>query len=216
MEKLYTIKTTGHMTALTPLGEGQAEVCVYWFREARDTPAFPYSQAIPGWDDMLSSLDPSKRNPEFAHRLQAYVDQLFTQEEVSAIKDYFLQVNTLETVIEEIELPVTDFEIPFRAIPPAPEAGDGYGFIELHGVAGYPLPFKVSGFFDVVYDNPYERHQMAVVKSLLERAGLSSQSDADVQVEVRDISEKLKQLRSVLLDLQRSLNGLNRRLSKGE
>ncbi|MCE5315335.1 MAG: hypothetical protein ABFD49_06595 [Armatimonadota bacterium] len=216
MKKLYRIKTTGQMTALTPCGEENTEVCVYWFRDKRDTPAFSYSEAIPGWDDMLSSPDQSKRNPEYADRLQAYVDQLFTREEVDTIKGYFLTANTLETVIEEIELPVTDFDTPFRAIPPAPEGGDGYGFIELYGTDGYPLPFKVCGFFDVVYESPYERYQMAKVKSLLERSGLSGPSDTDFRIEVKEISEKLKHLRSALVDLQRSLNGLNRRLIQGE
>lgn len=200
------------MTAFTPFGEVKTEVCVHWFHDQRESPAFPYNKAIPGWYDMHASDEPSERNPEYAQRLRAYVDQLFTREEVDQIKDYFLQAKTLETVIEEVEVPVTDYEIPFRAIPPAPEGGDGYGFIELCGIDGYPLPFKVSGFFDVVYENPYDRYQVSVVKGLVERAGLVSRHETDAHTGFKDISEKLQRLHSVLLDLERALNGLNQHM----
>ncbi|MCE5322592.1 hypothetical protein LLG46_04655 [bacterium] len=210
MEKLYRIKTTGQMTAFTPFGEVKTEVCVHWFYDQREAPALPYGKAIPAWNDMHASDEPSERNPEYAQRLRAYVDQLFTREEVDTIKDYFLQAKTLETVIEEVDVPVMDYEVPFRAIPPAPEGGDGYGFIELCGIEGYPLPFKVSGFFDVVYDNPYDRYQMSVVKGMIERAGLASRHESDAHAQYKEIGEKLKRLQIVLLDLERALIGLNK------
>lgn len=216
VKKLYRIKTTGQMSAFTPFGDVRTEVCVHWFHDQREAPAIPYSKAIPGWDDMHTSEEPSERNPEYAQRLRAYVDQLFTREEVNAIKDYFLQAKTLETVIEEVEVPVTDYEIPFRTIPPAPEGGDGYGFIELCGIDGYPLPFKVCGFFDVVYDNPYDRYQVSVVKGLVERAGLASRHESDAHAEYKEIGEKLERLQAVLLDLERALNGFNKHISNEE
>lgn len=215
MQKLYRIKTTGQVKTLTPYGETRTEVCVHWFRDQRETPPFPYNQIIPGWDIMLTSDDPSERNPEYAQRLRLYVDQLFTLDEIIFIKDCFLQSKSFETVIEEVDLPVTHFEIPYISIPPAPYGGDGYGFIELCGMEQHPLPFKVMGFFDVVYDNPYDRYQTAVVKGLLERSGLADEDNTAGASEIQEFSEKLKHLRLALIDLQRCLNDLNRE-SKSE
>lgn len=214
LQNLYRIKTTGQVKSLTPFGEAQTEVCVHWFHDQRETPPLPYNLIIPGWDIMLTSDNPSERNPEYAQRLRLYVDQLFTIDEIVFIKDFFLQSKSFETVIEEVGLPIINFDIPYRSIPPAPHGGDGYGFIELCGVEDNPLPFRVVGFFDIVYDNPYDRYQTAVVKGLLERSGLAEDGKVVGTSEVQEFNEKLKHLHLTLIDLQRSIDNLSRRFKE--
>lgn len=213
MPSLYKIRTHGEMFTRPDKPVGYADVTIHWFREGRLEPAFPYTWTVPGWEDMILSLDPRERNPAYARKLAAYVDQLFTAEEVLAIKDHFTITRAVEIEIEEISVPLLDFEIPFRQIPPEPAAGADYGFIDLNSGSNGPLPFKVTGYFDMEYSSPYERYQVAAVKSLMETSGLTDDTrKCSTRNELTELCEKLNVLRNALMGLQQSLNIIDRQL----
>ncbi|MCX6344087.1 MAG: hypothetical protein NT018_03305 [Armatimonadetes bacterium] len=210
MPKLYKVRTHGEMLARPDRIVGYDDVTIHWFREGRTEPAYPYTWMVPGWEDMALSLDPQEHNPIYARKLAAYVDQLFTQEEALALREYFISTRRVNVEVEEIEIPLTNFEIPFRLIPPEPQAGEEYGFIQLATGPNRPLPFAVTGYFDMEYQTAYERYQMAAVKSLMVSSGLTLMDESKPDNDLQQLCDKLNSLRLALMRLAQSLNQINR------
>ncbi|MCL5105546.1 MAG: hypothetical protein M1133_15735 [Armatimonadetes bacterium] len=213
MDKLFKVKTVGELVTRPGRFGTQGGVCIHWFHVGRTEPAFPYHETVPGWDDMMHSEDPTQLSPNLARRFAAYVDQLFTREELEQVEER-LRVRSSKIDIEEIDLPVTHFEVPYAAIPPEPEAGEGYGLVTLPAACG-SLPFKVMGYFDLVYETAFQRFEIAVVKSLVEKAGLRPDPAQETQEQTQALSNSLADLQSALQKLQQSLDTLNRHLSSG-
>lgn len=212
MHTLYKVRTHGEMLTRPDRQVGFADATIHWFRERRAEPAFPYTWTVPGWEDMVFALDPHERNPAYATRLAAYVDQLFTEEEAHALKEYFLRNSHAELEIESIEIPLMDFDVPFSLIPREPEVERKYGFVTLSDGANSPLPFPVSGYFDMEYASASERYQASAVKSLIESSGFSITSgDSGPVFDLDELCEKLNTLRLALISLQQSLNLLTRK-----
>jgi len=212
MPRLFEVRTHGEMLTRPDRLVGFADATIHWFREGRTEPAFPYTWTVPGWEDMVFALDPHERNPGYARRLAAYVDQLLTEEEAQALKEYFLRTSAAELEIRGIDVPLTDFEIPYRLIPPEPAEGENYGFITLSDGTNGPLPFRVTGYFDMDYPSAFERYQAAAVKSLMESSGLCVNGhDCVSGADLDELCEKLNSLRLALISLQQSLKGLTRK-----
>ncbi len=210
MPKLYKVRTHGEMLARPDKILGYDDVTIHWFREQRTEPAYPYTWMVPGWEDMVHSLDPLERNPAYAKKLASYADQLFTQEEAATLREYFLSTRGVNLEIEEIEIPLTNFEIPFSLLPPEPQAGEEYGFIRLATGPDRPLSFAVTGYFDMEYQTAYERYQMVAVKSLMISSGLSLTDESKPDNDLQRLCDKLNSLRLALLGLQQSLNQITR------
>jgi len=212
MPRLFKLRTHGEMLTRPDRLVGFADATIHWFREGRIEPAFPYTWTVPGWEDMVFALDPHASNPAYAKRLAAYVDQLFTEEEAQALKEYFLRGGIVELEIEAIDIPLTDFEVPFSLIPREPEAGEHYGFIALSDGTNGPLPFPVAGYFDMDYASAQERYQASAVQSLMESSGLSVvNGQCASEADLNELCEKLNSLRLALMGLRQSLNLLRRK-----
>lgn len=212
MPRLFKVRTHGEMLTRPDRLVGFADATIHWFREGRIEPAFPYTWTVPGWEDMVFALDPQERNPGYARRLAAYADQLFTEEEAQALQDYFLRTSAAELEITGMEIPLTHFEIPYKFIQHDPAEGENYGFIALSDGINGPLPFQVTGYFDIDYPSAFERYQAAAVKSLMESSGLSINGrDCISGEDLDELCEKLNSLRLALISLQQSLNLLTRK-----
>ena len=214
MDKLFKVKTAGELVTRPGRFGTQGGVTIQWFRVGRTEPALPYHETVPGWDDMMHSEDPTQLSPDLARRFAAYVDQMFTRDELDQLEER-LRTRSSQLEIEEIDVPVTNFEVPYAVIPPEPEAGEGYGLVGLPSACG-SLPFKVMGYFDLVYETPFQRYQIAVVKSLVEKAGLRPDPTEEVQEQTQALSNSLSDLQAALQKLQESVDALNRHLSNGE
>ncbi|MCE5198477.1 MAG: hypothetical protein ABFD54_10640 [Armatimonadota bacterium] len=195
---LYRIITTGEVDASTPNGPIGIPVSVHWFRDGRDELPEVCRCAL---DSLQADVELSRED------VKAYLSQFFTYDEMMAIKDCFIHTSDTDTVIEEVTEPLIDFDAPYRSIP-APEIGDGYGFVQLVGTPQRPLPFPVSGFFDVVCSTVSDRRRLSVVRLLFERSGLDESKDAGTRKKAEGLKNKLTDLRSAIIELQRSLDDL--------
>lgn len=213
MPKLYKVRTHGEMLTRPDRLVGYADITIHWFRNGRVEPAYPYTWTIPGWEEMVNSPNPNERNPDYAKRLSGYVDQLFTGPEATALREYFLRTRSTEVEIEEISVPLTSFEIPYSLIPPEPQAGENYGFVDLSDGHEGPVPFGVRGYFDVEYPSAFDRYQVSTVKSLLELSGVTLTDSSD-RADISSLCEKLNTLRLALINLQQTLDTLSQKAER--
>jgi len=210
--KLYRISTTDEIVARPGADNVHFGVTIHWFCDGRTHPAVPYSESIPAWEDVAGTVNLPQHYASYFHKLEAYVDQMFTHEEVEAVKECLGRARAGTIEVEEVSLPVTSFDIPYRNIPVESSASDSYGFVDSPGSPGHPLPVKVSGYFDTVYDTLHKRQQVASLDSLADRVEAEAPGPAGVDGEVRAIQDRIVFLRVALLGLQRALNRLTSRL----
>ena len=142
-KKLYEVIST---VPYQYRGRIYRDVKFFWFIERRSDgkPPVPYEEAIADYQQVSAARKNSQEGtPEEA------VEELFTETEAQALKDYLLAVHHDDTAtLEEVNLPLDDLHTwPLRGIHiVAPGLRD---FHLLSREPGYSLPFKVWGYFDV-------------------------------------------------------------------
>jgi hypothetical protein len=110
-----------------------------WFRDCDvPEPRRPYAKLIKDYDPY----------DQFAVYQEAFIEELFTSIEANALKEYLDREHGRAgtTTIEEVDLPAPNKISPYRAIG----IGGGDDFHNLHQEPKYSLPFKVTGYFDLV------------------------------------------------------------------
>jgi len=126
--KLYCVSTTA------PEYSGFKNVVFHWFNEK---PQGKRAYAV-----LIKDYDPKAYAIYYA---EAFVDELFTEDEARQLKDYIDQSHEGETIIKEQPLPVDNNVMGYGAIP----VGGMQDFYMLSKEAEYSLPFKVYGYFDL-------------------------------------------------------------------
>jgi hypothetical protein len=96
--------------------------------------------------DLIENYDPtsSKRTVMFE---EAQVEELFTDEEAKQLKTYLDQNHDDPTTISEAKLPIQQNTIGVGAIP----VGGGCDCLMVYKRPGYPLPFKVMAYYNLLY-----------------------------------------------------------------
>jgi hypothetical protein len=110
-----------------------------WFRDCGDPePKRPYAKLIKDYDPY----------DQAAVYQKAFIEELFTSIEANALKEYLDRVHGRAgtATIEEVDLPARNNRWPYRGIA----VGGGDSFYNLHKEPKYSLPFKVTGYFDLV------------------------------------------------------------------
>jgi hypothetical protein len=147
--ELFSVQT------VTAQYSGCREVTFNWFRNIErdeDRPSRPYAELILDYDP----------NDEYAHYTEAAVDEFFTEEEATLLKQY-LDENHGEhsqTTISKYDLfPVTTNLVGYCCNA----VGGGDDFYLLDKETEYSLPFKAWGYFDLrgceLIDNPGETYR---------------------------------------------------------
>ncbi len=134
MSELYSVHSL--IRGFAYHGQTYEEVSVAWFAVERQAPPAPYGQAIQDYGRLAKG---EKAFPE------EYVDELFSRAEAEALKRHLDRRREVTTFIEAVELPVLANASGCRRLP----RGKGSDFIGLFKEPGYPLPFKVEGYFSV-------------------------------------------------------------------
>lgn len=134
MNELYSVHSL--IRGFAYQGQTYEEVKVAWFVAERQAPPAPYEQAIQEYAQL------PERERAFPRE---YVDELFRREEAEALKRHLDGRRNVATFIEPVELPVLANTSGCRRLP----RGGGNDFLGLFKEPGYPLPFKVEGYFSV-------------------------------------------------------------------
>jgi hypothetical protein len=111
-----------------------------WFRDCDvPEPKQPYAK-------LIKDCDPYDN--QAAVYQEAFIEELFTSIEANALKEYLDRVHggAGTTTIEEVDLPARNNRWPYRGIA----VGGGDSFYNLHKEPKYSLPFKVTGYFNLV------------------------------------------------------------------
>jgi hypothetical protein len=121
--------------------DGCRNVPFSWFIErGKSRPHRPYGELIENYD----------RSNERISYAEAAVDELFTLEQAEQLKDYldreFGDGGANTNIITEATLPMPNNTMGVGSIP----VGGGDDFYMLDKTPGYPLPFKVQGYFNLV------------------------------------------------------------------
>ncbi len=122
-------------------GTQYEEVKVAWFVVERRPPLVDFAAAI---EDYAQLDEKARAFPE------EFVNEQFSREEAGALKQYLDQRPTVTTQVEAIELPVMANASGCRRLA----RGRGNDFLALFLDKGYPLPFKVQGYFSVRFAEP--------------------------------------------------------------
>jgi hypothetical protein len=131
MQRLFKAHT------VTDNFKGCKGVWIDWFVLSRDKPLdLPYSELVEGHDDGSDAYFDSREA----------INELFTADEAQAFKAYIESTNTPEMVIvEPARLPYSLNTMPIRAIP----LGGPQDSLMIWKRDGYPLRFRVEGYFDI-------------------------------------------------------------------
>jgi len=149
MTNLYTVRSKINIF--------NGEVFLYdsevdWFVSDRKNPVVPYDQAIRDY----------RRDKENLHRYpEGTIDELFTEEEANAFKNYLQTFHGVSCQITEKKLPIPFNTISCGGIPVGGETQRYY----LDEEKEYDLPFKVNGLYKLqhrVYlkSNPEVLHEL--------------------------------------------------------
>ncbi len=110
-------------------------VRIHWYRLDRTEPVVPFERLIAGFDRLQETV-----------RRQA-VEQVLrylTEEEVWGLRTYLRERHGLEVIAEEVSLPIEVPTGPFYS-----PYGEVYDFVELSEQEGYPLSYKIWGFYSL-------------------------------------------------------------------
>jgi hypothetical protein len=116
---------------------GCKDVELIWFRDEQKERQHLYSRLIQNYDPTTDNF-----------YAEGYIEELFTAGEAEKLKDYLDEINGLEdtTTISEVPLPIQ----PNTAGVGSMCVGGGSDFLMMYRTPGYPLPFKVTAYFDLV------------------------------------------------------------------
>ena len=128
-QRLYYVTTTAKKFS------GCKNVTFNWFRAEAPAERRRYASLIEGYE------------PGNAYA-EGLIDELFTEDEALQLKEYLDQVHGKEgpTLIEEMSLPIPNNMMGHGARA----VGGGDDFYQLFKEPEYSLPFKVTGYFDLV------------------------------------------------------------------
>jgi hypothetical protein len=116
--------------------DGCKNVKFHWFLDKKTEPR-PYA-------DLIADYDPKA---DFAGYAEDCIDEMFTLEQAEALKKYLDSTfGDAATTIEKVTLPISNNCIGFGSYA----VGGGDDFYLLTRAEGYPLPFKVWGYFDLI------------------------------------------------------------------
>jgi hypothetical protein len=123
-----------YVTTIVKQYHGCRDVPFVWFR---NDPA----EGRP-YHELIRDYQPGDPYPE------SYIDELFTRDEANAVKAYLDREygDAGTNTITQVDLPAPNNIIGRGAIP----VGGGDDFYMLDKTEGYPLPFSVWGYFDLV------------------------------------------------------------------
>lgn len=113
---------------------GQDQVTVNWFVVGRPKPIAPYEDVIIQYDE----------TDEEAWCDQLYINEFFTEAEITELRDYLLQSHQVELEVEELPLPVMSGSLSYGLILISGENQ----FYSLADEEGYNLSVSVLGHFD--------------------------------------------------------------------
>lgn len=139
MKELYSVHSL--VRGFSYKGTTYEEVKVTWFVVERQAPLAPYEEAIQDYGQL------AERDRAFPRE---FIDEQFSRSEAEALKTYLDRRPGLATGIEPVELPVMANASGCRRLP----RGEGSDFLLLHREKGYPLPFRVEGYFSVRFAEP--------------------------------------------------------------
>lgn len=122
--------------SISNLTKGKAvfyEVRFNWYCLERDQPPFPYEDTIAGY----ALLDAREKSI-----MEREVKRFFTAKEIDDLRSYLKEKYGMNLDVEKVALPVEERVYFF-------EEGTSviYDFLELSEREGYPLPFKVWGYY---------------------------------------------------------------------
>lgn len=109
---------------------------INWFIPGREKPQVPFEHAIINYSELTIA---ARIHPE------NYLMERFTLEETESLKDYLTSVQKINAVVDELELPISENEKCYHALPSV----SGTDFIALYKKENYSLHFKVEGIFNV-------------------------------------------------------------------
>jgi hypothetical protein len=134
---------------------GRDDVLVYWYRRNRDAVYSPYEKIVSNYDSL------SRQERRLAKN---YVDQLLTEDEVSALHHYLASMSGSERILaKEVValLLVVDFSAILTAlddrqgvVDPGPDER-GCGHVYLYHAPDYRLPFRIVGSYRHPILSPY-------------------------------------------------------------
>ncbi len=199
MDAIYKVKAVNEIVTSKETGATHIGVTIHWFCAERKRPVVSYEEAIPEWAEILESDSVDDRQLSYYNTASNYIDQYFTRDEAQALCDYLTIHHASEIVLEAIELPLNEADVPFTSIPAEPEAGEGYGFLDIPESDEYTLPFSIRGYFDSKYKTTLERYQYAITRSLVDFKTPAVGVDAD------NFQEMVTGLKKRLIELQDSL-----------
>jgi hypothetical protein len=134
MTEIYSVHSL--VRGFTYEGTTYEEVRVTWFVAGRQVPLAPYESAIMDYGQLEEK---DRAFPE------EYINEQFSRQEAEALKAHLARRPEVSTTIEAVELPVMANASGCRHLP----RGNGNDFLGLFKEKGYPLPFKVEGYFSV-------------------------------------------------------------------
>ena len=121
-------------------------VTFHWFRVGREEPIASYERVILGYKSLTE---------EARARVEATVDEFFTEEEFHLLRDYLRQRNGTDLRTTVLTAPVSAVRPdggskagalrPFALCPENP--AEGSGWYRLADEEGYSLPFTVWGYY---------------------------------------------------------------------
>ena len=203
MDAIYKVKAVNEIVTSKETGATHIGVTIHWFCTERKRPVVNYEEAIPEWAEILECDSVDDRQLSYYNTASNYIDQYFTRDEAQILCDYLTIHHASEIELEAIELPLNGADVPFASIPVEPEAGEGYGFLDLPEFDGFSLPFGIRGYFDAKYKTTLERYQFAITRSLTDFKTPVVGVDAEnFQVMVSGLKKRLIELQDSLVILR--------------
>lgn len=153
-------------------------VTIEWFVVDRKEPPVPYRDSIFNYHNL---------SEEQRENTEAFISELFTEDEAQQIKEYLERRNNA-VKIDPAELPISDNKKGHKSF----KVTEGTGFYVLHKKEHYPFSFKVEGFFNVnLADESFQADDRATVISKINpvqeeqtRKTLDKEDDPDVQTQL--------------------------------
>lgn len=177
MTKLFTVKSRvskfSHRERIYDFIE------FHWFVVYRETSPFSYDELI---EDCRKRLDNSYYISE------NNVNELFTEEEAEALKEYILRTQNQECEIEEANLLLESYTLAYDDIV----LGHEEGFYRLDEEEGYDLPFVVWGYYDVGHaeDISWLDYGMKFIERALDKIGMSVTSRDKLRFIVKELKDE--------------------------
>lgn len=177
MTKLFTVKSRAskfsHRERLYDFVE------FHWFVVYRETSTFSYDELIESYKKKLDNS---------YYFSESNISELFTEEEACALKEYLLRTLDYEPIVEEANLLLESYTLPYEDIV----LGHQEGFYRLNEQEGYDLPFVVWGYYDVSYaeDISWLEYGMKFIEKALNKMGTSVTSRDKLRFVVKELKDE--------------------------